>query len=67
MKASNANSAPALISAIQISCNARLAFGCLIWIFSDGDDGVMALTDFGIENLMELIRIHKENPELLKR
>jgi len=32
-----------------------------------GDDGVMAFTDFGIENLMELIRIHKENPELLKR
>jgi len=27
----------------------------------------MAFTDFGIENLMELIRIHKENPELLKR
>ncbi|WP_420971694.1 transposase [Bradyrhizobium sp. B120] len=28
MKASNASSAAALISAIQISCNARLAFGC---------------------------------------
>lgn len=32
-----------------------------------GDDRVMSFTDFGIENLMELIRIHKENPELLKR
>src|SRR2546421_12196076 len=31
MKASNASSAVALISAIQISCNARLAFGC--WLF----------------------------------
>ena len=39
----------------------------LIWVFGLGDDGIMALTDFGIVNLMELIRIHKENPELLKR
>ncbi len=39
----------------------------LIWVFGIGDDGVMPFTDFGIENLMELIRIHKENPELLKR
>ena len=37
----------------------------LIWVFGLRDDGVMAFTDFGIENLMELIRIHKENPELL--
>src|SRR3981081_1621794 len=28
MKTSNASSAAALVSAIQISCNARLAFGC---------------------------------------
>jgi hypothetical protein len=39
----------------------------LIWVFGLGDDGIMAFTAFGIENLMELIRIHKENPELLKR
>src|SRR6478609_4762242 len=31
MKASNAISASALVSAIQISCNDRLAFGC--WLF----------------------------------
>src|SRR6266478_124120 len=31
MKASNAASASLLVSAIQISCNARLAFGC--WLF----------------------------------
>jgi len=30
----------------------------LIWVFGLGDDGIMAFTDFGIENLMELIRIH---------
>jgi hypothetical protein len=39
----------------------------LIWVFGVSDDGIMAFTDFGIENLIELIRIHKENPALLKR
>src|SRR6185503_13335272 len=33
MKASNANLAATLVSAIQISCNARLAFGC--WLFGN--------------------------------
>jgi len=27
----------------------------------------MAFTDFGIENLTQIIRMHKEDPELLKR
>jgi hypothetical protein len=39
----------------------------LIWVYGVRDDGVMAFTDFGIETLMELIRMHKEDPELLKR
>ena len=39
----------------------------LIWVYGVGEDGVMAFTDFGIETLRELIRIHKENPELLGR
>ena len=39
----------------------------LIWVFGIGDDGVMAFTDFGIENLIELIKMHKDNPTLLKR
>ena len=38
----------------------------LIWVYGIEEDGVMAFTDFGIETLMELIRMHKENPELLK-
>lgn len=29
--------------------------------------GIMAFTDFGIENLIELIRMHKDNPARLKR
>ncbi|MGY4473590.1 hypothetical protein [Bradyrhizobium sp. USDA 3364] len=37
------------------------------WFYGTGDDGVMAFTDFGIENLMELIRIPKENSERFKR
>jgi hypothetical protein len=38
-----------------------------IWVFGVGEDGVQAFTDFGIERLIELIQIYKENPELLKR
>jgi hypothetical protein len=38
----------------------------LIWVYGVGEDAVMAFTDFGLETLMELIRMHKENPELLK-
>lgn len=38
-----------------------------VWVYGVGEDGVMAFTDFGIETLMELIRIHKENPHLLRR
>ena len=39
----------------------------LIWVYGVGDDGILAFTDFGIENLIELVRIHKENPTWLKR
>jgi len=36
----------------------------LLWVYGVGDDGGMAFTDFGTENLMELIGIHKQNPNL---
>jgi hypothetical protein len=39
----------------------------MIWVRGIGDDGVMAFTDFGIENLIELIKMHKDDPTLLKR
>ncbi len=39
----------------------------LIWIRGLGEDGAMALTDFGIENLIELIKIYKEDSTLLRR
>jgi hypothetical protein len=39
----------------------------VIWVYGVGDEGVMAFTDFGIENLVELIKMHKEEPGLLRR
>ncbi|MGY3591912.1 hypothetical protein ACVIGB_008507 [Bradyrhizobium sp. USDA 4341] len=39
----------------------------VIWVYGVGEDGVQAFTDFGIENLIELVRMYKENPGLLKR
>jgi len=32
----------------------------IVWVYRVGDDGVLAFTDFGVENLVELIKIHKE-------
>ncbi len=39
----------------------------VIWVCGIGDDAVLAFTDFGIESLIELIKIHKDEPTLLKR
>jgi hypothetical protein len=39
----------------------------VIWVYGVGEDGMMALTDFGIENLIDLIKIYKDDPQLLKR
>jgi hypothetical protein len=39
----------------------------LIWVHGVGEHGVMAFTDFGIETLIELVRLHIQNPRLLKR
>jgi hypothetical protein len=39
----------------------------LIWVYGIGDDGVMAFTDFGIETLTQLIKIHKDDPTLSQR
>ncbi len=39
----------------------------VIWVYGIGDDGVLAFTDFGIENLIELVRFYKQNPRLLRR
>jgi hypothetical protein len=39
----------------------------VIWVYGVGEDGILAFTDFGIENLTELVRMYKENPTWLKR
>jgi hypothetical protein len=39
----------------------------VMWVYGVGEDGVMAFTDFGIENLIDLIKMYKEDPTLLKR
>jgi hypothetical protein len=35
----------------------------LIWVYGTAEDGVMAFTDYGIETLIELIKLHKESPK----
>ncbi len=39
----------------------------VIWVYGDNVDGVMAFTEFGIENLTHLIELHREDPTILKR
>ena len=39
----------------------------VIWVYGAGAEGIMAFTDFGIESLVELIKMHKDDPSLLKR
>lgn len=39
----------------------------VIWVYGVGEDGVQAFTDFGIENLINLLRMYKENPTWFKR
>ncbi len=39
----------------------------VIWVYGVGDDGVLAFTDFGVENLVDLIKMHKDDPSLLRQ
>jgi hypothetical protein len=39
----------------------------VIWVYGVREHGVMEFTDFGIENLVELLKIYKESPGLLRR
>ena len=38
-----------------------------MWVYGVGEDGMMAFTDFGIENLIDLIKMYEEDPTLHKR
>jgi hypothetical protein len=35
----------------------------LIWVYGPGDEQTMAFTDFGIESLMNLIAIHRDQTD----
>ena len=37
-----------------------------LWVVGAGEDGVMAFTDDGIENLKQLIAIHKDAPSIIE-
>ena len=39
----------------------------VIWVYGVGEEAVLALTDFGIDNLVDLVKIHKADPTLLER
>ena len=39
----------------------------VIWVYDASEDGEMAFTDFGIENLIDLIKIHKDDPTILAK
>jgi hypothetical protein len=39
----------------------------VIWVYGVGEDGMMAFTDFGIENLVDLIKMHKDRTLLNRR
>jgi hypothetical protein len=39
----------------------------VIWVYGVGEDGILAFTDFGIDNLIELIKMYKDDPILFKR
>jgi hypothetical protein len=36
----------------------------LVWVHGVGENGVQAFTDFGIENLIELVTFYKQNPSV---
>ena len=50
----------------DVACEMDVEDG-VIRIRGLGADAIMAFTDFGIETLIELIKIHKDDPTLLKR
>ena len=39
----------------------------VIWVLSLDDESVLAFTDFGVDSLVELIKIHREMPPSQQR
>ena len=40
---------------------------CIVEFDGVGDEGVMAFTAFGIESLIDLVKMHKDDTSLLRR
>ena len=40
--------------------------GC-IWVYGPGQESFMAFSDFGLETLSDLIKLHKADPGLINR
>jgi len=38
-----------------------------LWVYGVGEHGVMAFTRDGIDNLKDLIQMHKDDPSILER
>ena len=36
-----------------------------LWVYGVGEHGVMAFTEDGIENLKDLVQLHKDEPSIL--
>jgi hypothetical protein len=63
---------------MSLRCSVKTRNGCSrspkkwtpsgqLWVVGVGEDGVMAFTDDGIENLTNLIAIHKDDPSIIKK
>ena len=38
----------------------------VIWVYGIGEDAIMAFTEDGVEELKNLLEMHRENPDLFK-
>jgi hypothetical protein len=38
----------------------------VIWVYGIGEDGIMAFTDEGVDELKNLLEMHREDPDMLK-
>jgi len=39
----------------------------IIWVYGVDENGILAFTDVGIDNLIELVKMYKEDPRLFRR
>ena len=49
----------------DVAAEMEIEDGCIL-VYGIDEHGILAFTDFGVENLKDLVRIHKDNPNLLQ-